>query len=77
MPCEGGHLAAAAIDVARREPLPADDSLWSAPNLYISPHSSAGGDNYPQRAFDLFCANFARFVRDEPLENVIDMGSGY
>lgn len=74
---ERGHLAAAAIDVAQHEPLPADDPLWSAPNLYISAHSSAGGDNYGERAFALFCANFARFVNDEPLENVVDLGRGY
>src|SRR5439155_2055326 len=35
-----GHLAAAAIDVASVEPLPADDPLWDAPNLYLSPHCS-------------------------------------
>jgi phosphoglycerate dehydrogenase-like enzyme len=74
---ERGHLAAAAIDVARAEPLPPEDPLWSAPNIYISPHSSTSGEGYAGRAFDLFCRNFARFVNDEPLENVIDLTSGY
>lgn len=70
-----GHLRAAAIDVARREPLPADDPLWSAPNLFVSPHSSASGSGYMERAFDLFVANFARHVNGEPLENVVDLTS--
>jgi phosphoglycerate dehydrogenase-like enzyme len=74
---ERGHLRAAAIDVARAEPLPPEDPLWSAPNLYISPHSSASGEGYADRAFALFLRNFARFVRDEPLENVVDLTQGY
>jgi phosphoglycerate dehydrogenase-like enzyme len=74
---ERGHLRAAAIDVARAEPLPADDPLWSAPNLLVSPHSSTSGEGYAERAFDLFCRNFERFVRDEPLENVVDLTVGY
>lgn len=72
-----GHLRAAATDVARTEPLAPEDPLWDAPNLYISPHSSAGGDNYGQRAFDLFCANLERFVAGQPLVNLVDLSSGY
>jgi phosphoglycerate dehydrogenase-like enzyme len=72
-----GHLRAAAVDVARTEPLPPEDPLWDAPNLYISPHSSAGGDNYGQRAFDLFCDNLERFVTGRPLINLVDLSSGY
>jgi phosphoglycerate dehydrogenase-like enzyme len=74
---ESGQLGAAAIDVARREPLPADDPLWSAPNLFVSPHSSASGERYAERAFDLFCDNLARYVAGEPLRNVIDLTGGY
>jgi phosphoglycerate dehydrogenase-like enzyme len=74
---ESGHLRAAAIDVARREPLPADDPLWSAPNILISPHSSTSSEGYAERAFDLLCRNLERFVRDEPLQNVVDLSAGY
>lgn len=72
-----GHLRGAAIDVARLEPLPADDPLWDAPNLLISPHSSTSGDGYADRAFELFCTNFERLIRDEPLVNLIDLSDGY
>ena len=74
---ERGHLAAAAIDVARREPLPPDDPLWSVPNLFISPHSSASGERYAERAFDLFCDNLARYVAGAELRNVVDLAGGY
>jgi glyoxylate/hydroxypyruvate reductase A len=72
-----GHLRAAAIDVARTEPLPPDSPLWTTPNLLISPHSSAASDQYGHRAFDLFCENLTRFVNGEPLLNVVDLSSGY
>jgi len=74
---ERGQLAAAAIDVARREPLPPDDPLWSAPNLFVSPHSSASGERYAERAFDLFCDNLARYVAGDELRNVVDLTQGY
>jgi phosphoglycerate dehydrogenase-like enzyme len=74
---ERGHLGAAAIDVARAEPLPPDDPLWAAPNLLISPHSSASVERYAERAFDLFCDNLERYVAGKPLRNVVDLTSGY
>ncbi|HEX8881135.1 MAG TPA: D-2-hydroxyacid dehydrogenase, partial [Candidatus Acidoferrum sp.] len=44
-----GVLAGAAIDVAETEPLPADSPLWRAPNLFITPHTSALSDRLWQR----------------------------
>jgi phosphoglycerate dehydrogenase-like enzyme len=74
---ESGHLRAAAIDVAREEPLPSDDPLWDAPHLAISPHSSASADRYLERVVDLFVDNFARYVAGDPLRNVVDLSAGY
>jgi phosphoglycerate dehydrogenase-like enzyme len=74
---QSGHLRAAAIDVARTEPLPADDPLWDAPNLLISPHSSTSGEGYASRAFDLLCTNLERLVHGAPLVNRVDLSDGY
>lgn len=74
---ESGHLRAAAIDVAREEPLPAGSPLWDAPNLAISPHSSASADRYLERVAELFAENLARYARGEPLRNVVDLTGGY
>jgi phosphoglycerate dehydrogenase-like enzyme len=66
-----GHLGGAVLDVTREEPLPADSPLWDAPNLRLSPHSSASLDHYVEYVFDLFAENLGRYVRGEPLRNVV------
>lgn len=41
---KSGHLAGAALDVTRREPIPADSPLVGCPNLLVTPH--IGGSSY-------------------------------
>ena len=72
-----GHLRAAAIDVAREEPLPSDSPLWDTPNLAISPHSSASAERYLERVGELFYDNLARYVAGRDLRNVVDLTHGY
>jgi phosphoglycerate dehydrogenase-like enzyme len=67
-----GHLSAAILDVTAQEPTPADSPLWSAPNCYLSPHSAAAADHFEDSVVDLLVRNLARFVRGEPLENVVN-----
>jgi phosphoglycerate dehydrogenase-like enzyme len=66
-----GHLGAAVLDVTRDEPLPADSPLWDALNLRLSPHSSASLDRYVESVFELFADNVRRYLRGEPLRNVV------
>jgi phosphoglycerate dehydrogenase-like enzyme len=63
------HLRAAALDVVRQEPLPADSPLWSVPNLLISPHSAAAPDEHWANVFALFVDNLRRYLDGEPLLN--------
>ena len=72
-----GHLGAAILDVTRQEPLPADDPLWDAPNIYISPHCSTAQDRYNDKLFALFADNLGRYLRGEGLRNVVDRRAGY
>jgi phosphoglycerate dehydrogenase-like enzyme len=44
-----GTIAGAGIDVTDPEPLPADDPLWTAPNLIISPHVAGGTSPLSQK----------------------------
>ena len=64
---ESGHLAAAVLDVTRTEPLPADSPLWGAPNVYLSPHSSASLDRYAENLETLIVENLRRFTTGERL----------
>ena len=59
------------------EPLPKDDALWTAKNAIITPHVSALGSEYGQRAYDLFITNWARREKGEKMFNVVDRRKGY
>jgi phosphoglycerate dehydrogenase-like enzyme len=72
-----GHLGAAILDVTRTEPLPADDPLWDAPNIFISPHCSTSQERYNDKLFALFADNLGRYLRGEELRNVVDRHAGY
>ncbi len=72
-----GHLRAAALDVASVEPLPADDPLWDAPNLYLSSHSASSPAALFVNLHQLFRENLSRFLSGDALENEVDMGRGY
>lgn len=66
-----GHLSGAALDVFAREPLPADDPLWSVPGLLVSPHLAGNGDGVPARLTELLSDNIGRFLAGEPLRNEV------
>lgn len=74
---ERGQLAGAGLDAFVREPLPDGDPLWRLPNVLITPHTAAFGDDYWAPAVDLFLDNVARFTRGERLLNVVDKARGY
>jgi len=68
---DSGQLGAAILDVTREEPLPKDDPLWSARNLYLSPHLSIPPDAYDARLLALFARNLRAYAAGEALENEI------
>ncbi len=74
---EEGWIRGAALDVFEREPLPADHPFYGLPNVLLSPHCADHTPGWLDRAMDLFLDNFARFLRGEPLRNVVDKKRGY
>ena len=74
---QSGHLAAAQIDVARKEPLPPDDPLWDAPNILITPHACSDFIGWEAVAADLFADNVQRWINGEPLHNQVYSSRGY
>ena len=72
-----GHIAGAGIDATAVEPLPPDSPLWTAPNILISPHSSALSTTLADERQQIFWANLRRFADDRPLAFVCPVGRGY
>jgi D-2-hydroxyacid dehydrogenase (NADP+) len=70
-----GWIAGAAIDVFWGDPtayvLPPEDELWDLDNLLITAHNATGTDRYVMRTGQLLCENLARFMRGEPLINMV------
>jgi phosphoglycerate dehydrogenase-like enzyme len=70
-----GHLAGAALDVQRREPLPADDPLWDVPGISITPHIAA--QSSPQTIALQFVQGWRCLQRGEAPHNLVDRERGY
>ncbi|MFZ1925647.1 MAG: 2-hydroxyacid dehydrogenase [Solirubrobacteraceae bacterium] len=62
----------AALDVIEPEPLPPDHQLWDAPGLLITPHFAGDTRGAERRAFALVGEQVRRYVREEPLVNVVE-----
>jgi len=65
-----GHIRAV-LDVTDPEPLPHDHPLWTAPNVFITPHVAASSGPFLPRAIDFVAAQISRYVKGEPLVNVV------
>ncbi len=72
-----GHIGSAALDVFRDEPLPADNAIWDAPNMIVSPHSSGDYQGHEQAVIDVFLDNFKRYLSGQNLINMVDKQKGY
>ena len=72
---DSGHLAGAALDVFRTEPLPPEHPFWRHPLITVTPHTSA------RTMRDESVAQIARKMlameRGEPVAGVVDVNRGY
>ena len=66
---EQGAIGGAGLDVFRTEPLPADDPLWDAPNLIITPHSAGGR---PRDSEPLIEQNVRAFLAGAQMTGVVE-----
>jgi glyoxylate/hydroxypyruvate reductase A len=72
---DSGHLAGAALDVFRHEPLPRDHRFWTHPKIRVTPHVSAITVIQPsarQVAEKISCME-----RGEAVSGVVDRARGY
>lgn len=72
-----GHLGGAALDVQDPEPLPSEHPLWTARNIIITPHISAGSDAQMERFWLVVRENLRRYTSGERMLNVVDIKRGY
>ena len=70
-------IRGAALDVFEQEPIPAGDPIWSLDNILISPHCADHTKDWLDDAMRFFLKQYERFVKGEPLENVVRKHLGY
>jgi glyoxylate/hydroxypyruvate reductase A len=70
-----GHLAGAALDVQRTEPMPVDDPLWNVPGITITPHIAA--QSSPATIAAQFVAGLRCLQRGEAPPQTVDRVRGY
>jgi phosphoglycerate dehydrogenase-like enzyme len=74
---ESGQLGGAALDVTDIEPLPPESPLWTAPNLFITPHTSAISSRLWHRETDLIVTLLEQWFAGRDLSNRVDLTKGY
>lgn len=74
---ESGHLDSAALDVTPDEPPAASSPLWRAPRLIITPHVAGQSKRRIDAMTEFFCDNLRRYLRGEPLRNLVDKRLGF
>jgi phosphoglycerate dehydrogenase-like enzyme len=62
------------LDVFETEPLPAGDPFWQAPNVVFTPHIGGGTEGWQRAALQLVHDQIGRYLRGEPLVNVVTDG---
>jgi phosphoglycerate dehydrogenase-like enzyme len=71
------RIKGAALDVFDHEPLPAGHPLYALENVLLSPHCADHTPDWLEQAMRFFVAQFERFAKGEPLQNVVNKKLGY
>jgi phosphoglycerate dehydrogenase-like enzyme len=72
-----GRIRGAALDVFDHEPLPAGHPFYKLDNVLLSPHCADHTADWMEQAMIFFLAQFQRFDKGQPLENVVQKNLGY
>jgi len=72
-----GQLAGAILDVTEKEPLPADNPLWTMENVILTQHTGGSGNQEVIGRVNRFITNFNHFIAGEEINDRIELHSGY
>ncbi|NPC58613.1 2-hydroxyacid dehydrogenase [Caenimonas soli] len=72
---DSGHLAGAALDVFRTEPLPEGHPFWRHPKITVTPHTSAR--TLREESIAQITGKILALERGEPIAGVVDPTRGY
>lgn len=72
---DAGHLAGAALDVFRTEPLPPAHPFWRHPKVTLTPHTSAR--TMRDESIAQIAGKMRALERGEPIAGVVDRQRGY
>lgn len=74
---KSGKLAGAGLDVVEKEPMPADNPLWDAPNIIMTPHRAGASQHRPRMVFEFFRDQLTRYLDGERPRNIINKERGF
>jgi glyoxylate/hydroxypyruvate reductase A len=72
---DSGHLAGAALDVFRTEPLPASHPFWGHPKVTVTPHTSAR--TLRDASVTQIAGKILALEQGKPVAGVVDVRRGY
>jgi glyoxylate/hydroxypyruvate reductase len=72
---DSGHLAGAALDVFRTEPLPAEHPFWHHPKITVTPHTSAR--TLREDSIAQIAQKMLAMQRGEPVAGLVSLQKGY
>ncbi len=72
---DSGHLAGAALDVFRVEPLPQNHAFWTHPKITLTPHTSAR--TLRAESIAQIAGKIAALARGETVAGIVDPVRGY
>ena len=72
-----GRIAGASLDVTDPEPPPEGHRFYSHPKIWLTPHTSWGDVKVTDRVAEKILANLDRYLRGEPIEDLVDPVRGY
>lgn len=74
---KAGKIAGVGLDVTEVEPLPKDSPLWDLEGVLLTPHVAGRSQHRVRRAAAFFCENLKRYLKGEPLKNIVDKQLGF